>query len=49
MMMDFNGDSGLLDLVYIKPSQTGTGTVEIHIASAALNYQTRILDTVESG
>jgi hypothetical protein len=38
MMIDFNGD-GLLDLVYIKTSQTSTGTVEIHVASAASNYQ----------
>ena len=34
-----------LDLVFIKTSNTPNGHVEVHIASRASNYQTRILET----
>jgi hypothetical protein len=44
LMADYDRD-GIPDLVFIKTSNTGTGTVEVHIASGASNYQTRILDT----
>ncbi|KAJ5931008.1 hypothetical protein N7466_006501 [Penicillium verhagenii] len=43
-MIDFDGD-GKPDLVYIKTSNTGTGKVEVHVASGASNYQNRILET----
>ncbi|KAE8147857.1 hypothetical protein BDV25DRAFT_26282 [Aspergillus avenaceus] len=43
-LIDADGD-GRPDLVYIKTRSTGTGRVEVHIASAASNYQTRILET----
>jgi len=33
------------DLAFIKTNNTGTGTVEVHIASAASNYQTRTVET----
>src|SRR5262249_39833297 len=33
------------DLVFIKTSNTGTGTVEVHVASGTSNYQTRIFET----
>jgi len=32
------------DLIYIKDNNTGTGTTEVHIASKASGYQTRLLD-----
>lgn len=32
------------DLAYIKTSNTGTGKVEVHLASRASNYQTRTLE-----
>src|ERR1700754_5059276 len=32
------------DLSYIKTSNTGTGTVEVHTASGTSKYQSRILD-----
>lgn len=32
------------DLVYIKDASTGTGTVEVHVASASSGYQTRIFE-----
>jgi hypothetical protein len=35
---------GIPDLVFVKTSHTGTGKVEVHIASGASNYQTRILE-----
>ena len=41
---DYDHD-GTPDLVFIKTSNTNTGTVEVHVASGASNYQTRILDT----
>ena len=41
---DFDGD-GKLDLIYIKTSNTGTGSVKVRIASGPLPYQTRILET----
>ena len=44
LMADFDQD-GVPDLVFIKTSNTGTGKVEVHIASGASNYQTRILET----
>ena len=44
LMADYDRD-GIPDLVFIKTSNTGTGTVEVHIASGASNYQTRILET----
>lgn len=43
-LADFDGD-GKLDLIYIKTSNTGTGYVEIHVASGSSTYQTRILET----
>src|SRR5260221_4284637 len=43
LMADYDRD-GIPDLVFIKTSNTGTGTVEVHIASGASNYQTRILE-----
>jgi hypothetical protein len=44
LMADYDRD-GIPDLVFIKTSNTGTGTVEVHVASGASNYQTRILET----
>jgi hypothetical protein len=38
-----DGD-GIPDLAYIKTSNTGTGTVEVHIASASSKFQTRIFE-----
>lgn len=32
------------DLVYIKDASTGTGTVEVHVASASSGYQARIFE-----
>jgi hypothetical protein len=43
-LVDFDGDNKQ-DLVFIKTSNCGTNTVEVHIASAASNFQTRILET----
>jgi hypothetical protein len=43
-LFDYDGD-GKLDLVFIKTSNTGTGEIEVHIASASSGYKTRILDT----
>jgi len=36
--------SGAADLVYIKDSNTGTGQVEVHVASQASGYQTRVFE-----
>src|ERR1039458_419658 len=44
LMADFDGD-GVPDLCLIKTSNTPSGAVEVHIASGASNYQTRILET----
>ncbi|QSZ34658.1 hypothetical protein DSL72_007512 [Monilinia vaccinii-corymbosi] len=41
---DYDGD-GKPDLVFIKTSNTGTGTDELFVASAASNYQTRLIST----
>lgn len=46
-MADYDRD-GRPDLVLIKTSNTSTGHVEVHAASAASNYQTRICDTISS-
>ncbi|MCJ1386396.1 hypothetical protein MMC17_009522 [Xylographa soralifera] len=43
-MADTTGN-GKLDLIYIKTSNTGRGSVEVHIAGGALNYQAKILET----
>jgi len=43
-MADTTGN-GKLDLVYIKTEDTDTEKIEIHIASGASNYQTRIVET----
>jgi hypothetical protein len=32
------------DLVYIKDANTGTGKVEVHVASQSSGYQTRVLE-----
>lgn len=41
--MTFSADGdGLPDLCYIKTSNTGTGTVEVHIASQKSRFETRI-------
>ena len=45
LMADFDGD-GIPDLVFVKTANTPSGRVELHIASGASNYQTRILETV---
>jgi len=42
-LIDANGD-GTPDLAYIKNKNTGTGYVEVHIASSSSNFQTRILE-----
>jgi hypothetical protein len=42
-LYDYNGD-GILDLVYIKTSNTGTNTVEVHVA-AGPTYNSFILHT----
>ena len=44
LMVDYDGD-GVPDLVFIKTSNTDTAKAEVHIASAASNFQTRILET----
>jgi microsomal dipeptidase-like Zn-dependent dipeptidase len=42
-MADYDHD-GIPDLVFIKTGNTGTGKIEVHIASGASNYQTSLLD-----
>ena len=44
LMTDFTGNQ-TDDLVYIKTNNTGTNSVEVHVASAASNYQTRIYES----
>jgi hypothetical protein len=43
-MADYDRD-GVPDLVFIKTSNTPSGYVEVHVASAASNYQTRIFES----
>ncbi|RYP39329.1 hypothetical protein DL767_002240 [Monosporascus sp. MG133] len=43
-LYDYDGD-GVLDLVYIKTSNTGSNTVEVHVASGASTYSRFILHT----
>jgi WD40 repeat protein len=47
LMADYDQD-GVPDLVFLKTSNTRSGYVEVHIASGASKYQTRILDTVSA-
>ncbi|KAF5001154.1 hypothetical protein FDECE_11051 [Fusarium decemcellulare] len=44
LMHDWTGD-GKADLVYIKTRNTGSGTVEVHVADAASGYQEFVLHT----
>jgi hypothetical protein len=44
LMTDYDRD-GIPDLAFIKTANTGTGTVELHIASGASSYQTRMVAT----
>ncbi|KAG0311998.1 hypothetical protein BGZ99_009784 [Dissophora globulifera] len=44
LMQDWTGD-GKADLVYIKTRNTGTGSVELHVADAASGYQKFVLQT----
>lgn len=43
-LYDYDGD-GIPDLVYIKTRNTGTGTVEVHVASGRSTYSQFILQT----
>lgn len=43
-LADWNGD-GIPDLIFIKTSNTRTGEVEVHVASGALNYQSRMSES----
>ncbi|KAI0452670.1 hypothetical protein F5B21DRAFT_526661 [Xylaria acuta] len=43
-LYDYDGD-GVLDLVYIKTQNTGSGRVEVHVASGASTYSRFILQT----
>jgi hypothetical protein len=45
LMTDWSNPGGKPDLVFIKTSNTPSGHVEVHIASAASNYQTRVIET----
>tara|TARA_R110001599_G_scaffold57665_2_gene158887 strand:+ start:1409 stop:3829 length:2421 start_codon:yes stop_codon:yes gene_type:complete len=45
MLVDFEGTGEQRDLAFIKTSSTGTGTVEVHVASYASNYQSWIIQT----
>ncbi|KAN0073879.1 hypothetical protein V8E54_007816 [Elaphomyces granulatus] len=42
-MADATGNNKL-DLVYVKTRSTGTGNIEVHIASATSDYEARIVD-----
>jgi len=44
LMADYDRD-GIPDLVFVKTSNTPSGKVEVHIASGASNFQSRILET----
>ena len=44
MVADYTGD-GKPDLIYIKTKDTGTGKVEVHVASEVSGYQQRVQDT----
>ena len=43
-LADWNGD-GHLDLIFIKTGITGTGRVEVHVASGASQYRDRIWES----
>ncbi|GAW14094.1 hypothetical protein ANO14919_034880 [Xylariales sp. No.14919] len=43
-LYDYDGD-GVLDLVYIKTRGTGSGRVEVHVASGASTYSQLVLQT----
>ncbi|GLA55826.1 hypothetical protein AnigIFM63604_002910, partial [Aspergillus niger] len=43
-LANFDG-GGKLDLIYIKTSNTGTASVEVHVASGPSTDQKRILET----
>jgi hypothetical protein len=43
LMADWDRD-GIPDLVFIKTNNTPNGHVEVHVASGASNYQTRVLE-----
>ena len=43
-LVDWNAD-GLLDLIFIKTSNTGTGKVEVHVASGASQFRDRIWES----
>ena len=45
MMADFTGDGKVNDLIYIKTAHCGSCRVEVHVASAASGYKTRVLET----
>ena len=45
LLTDFEGTGKQDDLVFIKTANTGTGKVEVHVASGSSGYQTRILET----
>lgn len=44
LMADYDGD-GIADLVYIKNRNTGTGKVEVHVASGASAFQSIVFQT----
>src|SRR6266446_2313108 len=43
LMTDWDRD-GIPDLVFIKTANTPSGHVEVHVASGASNFETRILE-----
>jgi len=45
LMANWTSPGGKPDLVFIKTNNTPSGYVEVHIASAASNYRTRVLET----
>ena len=44
LMADYDRD-GIPDLIFVKTANTPSGKVEVHIASGASNYQTRIFES----